>query len=77
MQNSEKDRYDVKYEFFHEGATKPLLKSVKSHSYLSSFNNSETTRNHPVVFEQPKINNDSTENKLFLKNIVKKVKSKR
>ena len=32
--------------YFHEGDTKPMLKNNKSQSYFSSFNNSETTRNH-------------------------------
>ena len=32
--------------YFHEGDTKPMLKNNKSQSYFSSFDNSETTRNH-------------------------------
>lgn len=44
-------------------------------SHLSSFNSQQTERsNQCLIYEQEKINSSYSNDKLFLKNIVKKVK---
>jgi hypothetical protein len=66
---------DLRMPFLDEYATKPMKHSYSS-CHLSSFANQQSTnRNGEVIYEQDKANSSCSNDKLFLKNIVKKAKN--